>query len=278
MARRKQLDLKIRAIPVQLSANHPAPPHDILPYHEFTAGLIAPKGSGKTTLICNLLEFYSGFFHTIIIFSPTLHSDDKWDYVRKQPLLAENSALENFINEIDRRSNNTIVAPHRNLDNYIQSKEEIEESTFTGIIPDDCFLSEYDDTILQNIMTSQQNMIAFLEKNGKTKHLANRILFIFDDLVGSSLFSSKRKSPFKTLNTNHRHYSASLLQVTQAYKEMQKTVRTQFSCLMTFEIPNARELLVIYEENTKKILVVSITPSGSRCTSTPSEKTMPSSS
>lgn len=29
-----------------------------------------------------MLELYKGYFHEIIIFSPTLLNDDKWDYVR----------------------------------------------------------------------------------------------------------------------------------------------------------------------------------------------------
>jgi len=72
---------------------------------------------------------------------------------------------------------------------------------------------------------------------------------VFDDLVGSSLFSAKKDNPFKKLNSNHRHYSASLLMVTQAYKEIPKTVRTNFSCLIVFEIPNEKEIEVIFEEN-----------------------------
>lgn len=58
------------------------------------------------------------------------------------------------------------------------------------------------------------------------------------------------------LNTNHRHYSASLLMVSQAFKEIPsrrifnlETVRTQFSCLIIFEIANEREVETIYEEN-----------------------------
>lgn len=37
--------------------------------------------------------------------------------------------------------------------------------------------------------------------------------------------------------------------VTQAYKELPKTVRTNFSCVILFEIANDREVEVIYEEN-----------------------------
>ena len=36
--------------------------------------LFAPKGSGKSTTIVNLLDFYKGYFHTILVFSPTVES------------------------------------------------------------------------------------------------------------------------------------------------------------------------------------------------------------
>lgn len=37
--------------------------------------------------------------------------------------------------------------------------------------------------------------------------------------------------------------------VSQAFKELPKTVRTNFSCLIIFEIPSDKELEVIQEEN-----------------------------
>lgn len=72
--------LRVTEIPVQVTAKHPDPPHEVLPRHEFTMGLIAPKGQGKTTLICNLLRFYKQHFHAIYVFSPTVRNDDKWDW------------------------------------------------------------------------------------------------------------------------------------------------------------------------------------------------------
>ncbi len=38
--------------------------------------------------------------------------------------------------------------------------------------------------------------------------------------------------------------------VSQGYKEIPKTVRTNFTCGIYFEIANDKEVLVIYEENT----------------------------
>jgi len=84
------MKLEVKPIPVPLGFNHPDTPGDILPRHEFSMGIIAPKGSGKTTVIANLLKFYKGrellnlgYFHTILVFSPTVASDEKWDWYSK---------------------------------------------------------------------------------------------------------------------------------------------------------------------------------------------------
>lgn len=223
-----EASLQIRPVPIPIGAHHPNVPHnEILPQHEFTMGLIAPKGSGKTTLIANLLRFYQvrstsmqhppltdriclqGYFHSIVVFSPTLHADEKWDYIRNLPLLGENKALKKFLEK-----------KKKNQDDAIVGGRGVTQQAFDPHIPDACFMTEYDESTLQQIMDQQMEQIEAIEGMGGTKHLANRILFIFDDLVGSSLFSGTRKSPFKMLNTNHRHHSASILMVSQAYKEV----------------------------------------------------------
>lgn len=47
----------VKEVPVP-NISHPPPKYDVLPTHEFTIGLIAPKGAGKTTTMINLLDFY----------------------------------------------------------------------------------------------------------------------------------------------------------------------------------------------------------------------------
>jgi hypothetical protein len=73
---------------------------------------------------------------------------------------------------------------------------------------------------------------------------------IFDDLVGSALFSNAKDNLFKGFNTRHRHFSASVLMVSQGYKEIPKTIRTNWTSLILFEIANDKEVICIYEENT----------------------------
>lgn len=41
------MKLIVKPIPVPKGFIHPPPKNDILPSHEFTMGIIAPKGSGK---------------------------------------------------------------------------------------------------------------------------------------------------------------------------------------------------------------------------------------
>lgn len=241
--------LPVKPIPVPLSAQHDPSPHEVLPNHEFSMGLIAPKGAGKTTLICNLLNFYKGYFHSIIIFSPTVANDEKWDWVKRQPLLKENKALKKWLREEKKKKQeNPIVEMPNEYKGDFDMLMENEETKFSPYIPEDCFYSDYNEEDLKEILDQQQALVEFLKEHGKTKHLANRILFLFDDLVGSSLFSGARKNAFKMLNTNHRHFSSSLIMVSQAFKEIPKTVRTNFSCLILFEIFSDAEIEAIYSE------------------------------
>lgn len=69
--------LKVKPVPVPKGHIHPPAPFDALMYHEFSFGLVAPKGCGKTTVACNMLDWYEGYFHDIIVFSPTIESDEK---------------------------------------------------------------------------------------------------------------------------------------------------------------------------------------------------------
>lgn len=168
--------------------------------------------------------------------------------VKRQNLLCENKPLKQWLKKLAQRdSENQVVQPappSRELEGLVNPSPMVDFK-----IPEDCFYDDYDEDTLAGIMEEQMTIVKMLKKYGQSKHMANRLLIIFDDLVGSSLFNNRKDNPFKRLNTNHRHYSASMLMVTQAYKELPKTVRTNFSSLVLFEIPNEKEVDVIQEEN-----------------------------
>lgn len=241
-------ELIVKPVPVPNQYKHPKPVNDVLPTHEFTMGLIAPKGAGKTTTICNLLNFYRGYFHTILIFSPTIDSDEKWDWVKEQKLLIENKPLKKWIKEMAKKEDDdNKVVQGKKIDTALEGLVNREEE-FSPIIPEEHYYNDYNEEVFQEIMEEQMSLIRLLKKYKQPKYLANRILVVFDDLVGSSLFSGKRSSYFKGVNTRHRHYSASFLMVSQGYKEIPKTIRTNWTCLIVFEIGNEKEVEVIYEE------------------------------
>lgn len=245
--------LKVKPVPVPPGYEHPEPPNQVLPKHEFTLGLIAPKGAGKTTLIANLLYWYRGYFHDIHVFSPTVLSDEKWDWLKLQKLLAENKPLKAWIKKEQQRRDGMLgdeIIGKPKIGSEFDDRNTNEKEIFDGRIPEENFYHTYTEGTLDTILARQKQIIDVLKKHGQPKYLADRILLIFDDLVGSALFSAARDNLFKGFNTRHRHYSASVIMVSQGYKEIPKTVRSNWSALIIFEIANDKEVVAIYEENT----------------------------
>lgn len=164
--------LKVESFPVPKAYTHPPPPNEILPRHEFTMGLIAPKGSGKTTLICNLLKFYKGYFHNIIVFSPTVASDEKWDLVKTWDLLSDNKPLKNYVRSLRDRKVDGIVERAHNASELEQlvPLDPLDDKR----IPESMFFDDYDEETLRDIVTEQKKIVTILNDHGKPKHLANR--------------------------------------------------------------------------------------------------------
>lgn len=167
--------------------------------------------------------------------------------VKDQDLLGDNTKLKEWLKKEEKKKDENSVVEGAKPAALIEGMDLEPLRDFK--IPEACFYTEYDEGTLAEIMDEQMNVVKLLKSYGKSKHLANRLLIIFDDCVGSSLFNNRKQNRFKMLNANHRHYSCSILMVAQAYKEIPKTVRTNWSCLIVFEIPNDKEVEVVYEEN-----------------------------
>jgi len=239
--------LNITKIPVDPRSEHPPPPHGqgIMPIHEFTMGLVAPKGSGKTNTAGNLLRIYRGYFNNIYVFSPSIKTDEKWRHIKKMKLRVENKKLKSYvIRKNEQKENQDPVQPLPG-GNAFQS---LVDKPFTEEIADDCFFDVNEFGKFENILKEKKKIIEALYDDGQFKTLADRDLYIIDDAVGSPFFTGKRLDFFKNVNTRHRHYSASFIMMTQGYKEIPKTVRTNWTCLLVYQIGNMKEVEVIYEE------------------------------
>ena len=171
-------------------------------------------------------------------------------------MLVQNKKLQKALIDIEKKRKkqyNAVVGDPpipgpSSFPRVVDDERNSPDDTFDGKIPDSCFLDDYVEEDLREILGEQNNLINMLQEHGYSKHTANRLLIIYDDLVGSSLYNTSKNGIFKKSNTNHRHYSLSNLMVSQGYKEIQKTIRSNFTCLILFKIFNEKELEVIYEE------------------------------
>lgn len=313
----------IKPIKEKAGAVHPDPPYGIdgaLPPHEFSMLVIAPRGSGKTTLILNFLnEFFKGYFHRCHVFSPTMAGDAKWESVKQQRgILAYNKNRDKIDNpksngkgkdkddsdsdsseeDVKTTRENGFQYSYRNAWGNLfapvggpryqigasadmppagaagappqdKAKRKKKPKEWTGRLVKKHMHANYDETDLQKVMDDQMKEIRILKKQGLTKHAADRQLLIFDDLVGSSLFSAKKDNPFTRLNTTMRHYSTSAMMVTQAYKAVPKVVRVNASVVVLFSIANRAELEAIYEENSAGLTKETWLEIYKECTSEP---------
>jgi thymidine kinase len=169
--------LRVKEIPVPRSSCHEMPKHDVLPSHEFTLGLIgvwlcfilAPKGCGKTTMIVNLLEFYKNYFHSILIFSPTVQSDEKWDYVKGRRYLTQNVKLQKFVQKMKGKSEDKVneVVPYRTDASAFDGLVNPYDESFDGKIDEDCFFCDYSPKTLEKIANEQMVIKSINLGNGE---------------------------------------------------------------------------------------------------------------
>jgi hypothetical protein len=243
--------LKIVNIEPEAAHKHPPVKHWVLPQHEFSMLIVAPKGSGKTNFICNLLlNHYKEYFHEVWICSPTVENDEKWDVVRTtKHILKRNLPLERILNK--KLAKDPKKLPKIVFKNEMtrEAEDKVAKETFTGQMDDEDFFSNLDE--VPERVADQQRIITYLRKKDygqKSKYIANRILVVLDDQAGM-FKGGNTNNPLVNYVIKHRHSSTSLIIVTQAYKAIPKTIRTNCNALILFEIPNMSELKVIYEEN-----------------------------
>ncbi len=79
------------------------------------------------------------------------------------------------------------------FDNVNTNKKE----EFDAKIPEDHFYYNYTEEDLEKILVRQKHIVDALKRHNQPKYLADRILLIFDDLVGSALFGQSQDNLFK---------------------------------------------------------------------------------
>lgn len=247
----------LKIVPIESSSehHHPAVKHPILPQHEFSMLIVAPKGSGKTNFICNLLlNHYKEYFHKILICSPTIDNDEKWDIVKNtKHVLKENKKLlkiqEQHLKKGDERKGELPIVVHQSKAMSFKDQQcQKQKQKFKGKIPEENFFDNLQE--VPHRIKEQQDIIEMLRELGyeqRSKYIADRMLVVLDDQAGM-FKGGNTNNPLVNYVIKHRHSSSSLIIVTQAYKAIPKTVRTNCNALILFDIPSLAELKVIWEE------------------------------
>lgn len=248
---KKRIKLDIVPVKTDDSLKHPDVPHPVLPQHEFALLIVAPKGSGKTNLICNLiLNHYKGYFHKILVASPTVDNDEKWDVVKEtKNILLENKKLKSIVGDgVDPKTKKNIP---KIIFGSNQDPDTRVKRRFDGKVDGEKdFVNSLEDIMPR--MEEQNDMIQKLRydlhQGRKAKFVSDRILVIMDDQAG--LFKGgNTRNPIVNFVLKHRHYNTSLIIVTQAYKAIPKTIRVNCNQMICFDISNQAELDAIYEEH-----------------------------
>lgn len=232
--------------------SHPPVKHPILPQHEFGLLVVAPPGSGKTNLICNLLlNHYKGYFHEIHICSPTVKNDPKWDRVlQTKGLLVENKKLQKALGKPDKVAGQKVPdVVYKSQGRESEFGGKAEESKFDGKLPEDAVFEDLEQVPIRLAKQNEtlEELLKLGIKSDEAKFLLNRVLVIEDDMAGLYRDSSKR-DPQTNVVFKRRHYGCSMIKVTQMYKAMPSGHRKAMSAIICFEIPNIRELETLYEE------------------------------
>lgn len=244
-------NLIVHSVDPRQKFHHPAVAFAHLPQHEFSLMMVAPPGSGKTNLLCwMILKLYKGYFNRIVVCSTTLDNDEKWNFVMKQKgLIQKNKKLEAIMDGMAKSKNNK---KWKLIHGDETKMGDGEEEKFDGSLDEDDMFMDIEKIF--PILKEQQDTIEFLreyleqEKRDidEAKYLADRMLIILDDQAGR--FDAGVNTPLNNFVIRHRHYSASVIIVTQAYKAIPRTIRTCMMQVILFDIGSNNELKIIYED------------------------------
>jgi hypothetical protein len=190
--------------------------------------IVSPIGCGKSTLLIRLITqdvFFKGKFHRIILFSPTVFLDRKWESA-----LNVKGVLKRY--------------PHESTEETIDLVSPVpEKKRFTGRIHEEDVYTEYSEDVLEELVDSQ---ISFKNQYGEDE--MPRCLVIFEDAGGLNLFKGKSGTRYVQLITTLRHYKISIWTAIQSYKLLPVPVRINCTNLIIFRIKNKQEVRKIYDE------------------------------
>ena len=149
-----------------------------------------------------------------------------------------------------------IFSPSIDIDDtWLPVKKYIEEE-LTKTKDEQIYYQDFDSEAVQNILTTQKNIIDHQKKDPKTKKLFS-ILLIFDDVADNKAIHNSQA--LNSCFTRGRHSQISTILSTQKYNAVSTIIRTNMDSMYLFRLRNANDLQAVIDELSalldKKILL-----------------------
>lgn len=213
--------------------------HENLPFHPSLVAIVAPRKSGKTTLLVNMLtreDMYKKFFHEIHIWSPTIKLDAKWEHVTKY---LPKEWIHTHFDEIE----------------FLHLMEDI-QMRIEGK-PDKKEIEKEKQKKHNPVLVRSEKQMRRIEKEieeekekQQKKKKPSRVLFVFDDSASEKgLFGRNNfTSPAVKAAFTSRHYGVSMWIVSQSYKAISTGFRNNIHHWILFDVSNDKERERMAEE------------------------------
>jgi len=149
-----------------------------------------------------------------------------------------------------------IFSPSVDIDDAFLPIKKYIDSELTKTDDEQIYYPDFDGEAVQQILTTQKNIIDHQKKDPKTKKLFS-ILLIFDDVADNKAIHNNQA--LNSCFTRGRHSQISTILSTQRYNAVSTIIRTNMDSMYLFRLRNANDLQAVMDELSalldKKILL-----------------------
>jgi hypothetical protein len=213
-----------------------------LPNLHFHLGIIGAKGTGKTVALCNVVNFYKGFFNNTFVVCPNYENELKL----KQTLPPSDTTFV-YTKPNDDTISEILEIIREQISIYKQYLKELK------LYRNDIkiyakYQNEGADSLTQYelIRLELMNYITPIHPECQYKYYPTSLLIV-DDCMNTDIF--RKKSLFTNTQIRNRHLFLSIIIVSQSYKGILKPIRLNLNWLIIFRINDMKLLKEIHDEN-----------------------------
>lgn len=192
-------------------------------------GLInGARGQGKTTALLNMIKMYdkTKTFDTIYVFSRTWYAEPKYTTLSQEGHFYDLKAFADYTDEIFKEVWGDIKAridAYKDYERKLKIWEDFQ--SYKGSV------DAFDPNALLDLYSMDFEKPVCPTKSGQFPET----LIVFDDLLGTTLYSNKTTSVIRSFTILHRHCRASMLFLTQTFRNgLPRGIRNNLSLALLF--------------------------------------------